>query len=97
MSKTFTKDEVASHKSKDDLWSASTLFLLPPHSDIAGCRVIVDDDAYDLTKFQEEHPGGQKSKQLPQLLTESAFVDPLCPSSPAGSRQGCLKAVLEVP
>ena len=22
---------------------------------------MVDDDVYDLTKFQEEHPGGQKS------------------------------------
>ncbi|KAF6227035.1 hypothetical protein HO133_008476 [Letharia lupina] len=45
MSKIFSKDEVASHKTKDDLW------------------VIVDDDAYDLTKFQEEHPGGQKILQ----------------------------------
>lgn len=23
--------------------------------------IIVDDDVYDLTKFQEEHPGGKKS------------------------------------
>ena len=23
---------------------------------------MVDDDVYDLTKFQEEHPGGQKSE-----------------------------------
>lgn len=23
--------------------------------------VIVDQDVYDLTKFQEEHPGGKKS------------------------------------
>ena len=44
MSKTFTKDDVAAHKSKDDLF------------------IIVDDDVYDLTKFQDEHPGGQKSK-----------------------------------
>ncbi|KAK0516716.1 hypothetical protein JMJ35_001319 [Cladonia borealis] len=42
MSKTFSKDEVATHKTKDDLW------------------IMVDDDVYDLTKFQHEHPGGQK-------------------------------------
>lgn len=24
--------------------------------------IIVDHDVYDLTKFQEEHPGGKKSK-----------------------------------
>jgi cytochrome b involved in lipid metabolism len=23
--------------------------------------IIVDEDVYDLTKFQEEHPGGKKS------------------------------------
>ena len=60
-------------------------------------RVIVDDDAYDLTKFQEEHPGGQKSKHLLHLPVIWAIVDPLCPSPPAGSRQGCFEAILEVP
>ena len=25
--------------------------------------IIVDEDVYDLTTFQEEHPGGKKSKQ----------------------------------
>lgn len=25
--------------------------------------IIVDEDVYDLTKFQEEHPGGKKSEQ----------------------------------
>ena len=39
MSKTLSKDDVSSHKTKDDLW------------------IIVDDDVYDLTKFQDEHPG----------------------------------------
>lgn len=24
--------------------------------------IIVDEDVYDLTKFQEEHPGGKKSE-----------------------------------
>lgn len=65
MSKTFSKDEVASHKTKDDLWLAAVLRSLSwSYSEIALYRVIVDDDAYDLTKFQEEHPGGQKSKHL---------------------------------
>jgi len=26
--------------------------------------IIVDEDVYDLTKFQEEHPGGKKSKSV---------------------------------
>lgn len=42
MSKIFTLDEVAKHKSKDDLY------------------VVIEGDVYDLTKFQTEHPGGQK-------------------------------------
>ena len=25
--------------------------------------IIVDEDVYDLTKFQDEHPGGKKSMQ----------------------------------
>ena len=44
MSKVFTKDEVAAHKSKDDMY------------------IVVDDDVYNLTEFQSEHPGGQKSR-----------------------------------
>lgn len=39
MSKTFSKDDVASHSKPDNLW------------------VIIDEDVYDLTKFQDEHPG----------------------------------------
>ena len=32
-------------------------------------RIMVDDDVYDLTKFQHEHPGGQKSESArPSLL-----------------------------
>ncbi|KAG8533094.1 uncharacterized protein KY384_001877 [Bacidia gigantensis] len=45
MSKTFSKDEVSSHKSPKDLY------------------IIVDDDVYDMTEFQAEHPGGQKILQ----------------------------------
>lgn len=25
--------------------------------------IIVDEDVYDLTNFQDEHPGGKKSEQ----------------------------------
>lgn len=39
MSKTFSKDDVATHKTPENLW------------------VVVDEDVYDLTKFQDEHPG----------------------------------------
>ena len=43
MSKTFSKEEVAGHKTPQDLY------------------IIVDDDVYNMTEFQSEHPGGQKS------------------------------------
>ena len=49
MSKTFSKDEVAGHKTPQDLF------------------IIVDDDVYDMTQFQTEHPGGQKSNALRPL------------------------------
>lgn len=39
MSKTFSKDDVASHSKGDSLW------------------IVVDEDVYDVTKFQDEHPG----------------------------------------
>lgn len=49
MSKTFSKDDVASHSKGDSLW------------------IIVDEDVYDVTKFQDEHPGkfslGQVARQ----------------------------------
>ena len=42
MSKTFTKDDVAGHKTTEDLW------------------IIVDDDVYDLTKFQVSRTSSQR-------------------------------------
>jgi hypothetical protein len=39
MSKTFTKDDVASHSKGDSLY------------------IVIDEDVYDVTKFQDEHPG----------------------------------------
>lgn len=32
--------------------------------------IVVDEDVYDLTKFQDEHPGGKKSKQLREPVKE---------------------------
>ena len=32
------------------------------HNKADNLWIIVDQDVYDLTKFQEEHPGGKKSK-----------------------------------
>ena len=29
--------------------------------------IIVDEDVYDLTKFQDDHPGGKKSMLNPDL------------------------------
>ncbi|EPS30614.1 hypothetical protein PDE_05566 [Penicillium oxalicum 114-2] len=45
MSKTFSKDDVASHSKGDSLW------------------IVIDEDVYDVTKFQDEHPGGKKILQ----------------------------------
>lgn len=32
------------------------------HKSSSDLYVIVDEDVYDLTKFQDEHPGGKKSE-----------------------------------
>lgn len=32
------------------------------HNKADNLWIIVDQDVYDLTKFQDEHPGGKKSK-----------------------------------
>ncbi len=34
------------------------------HSKPDNLWVVIDEDVYDLTQFQEEHPGGKKSTSL---------------------------------
>lgn len=36
------------------------------HNKADNLWIIVDQDVYDLTKFQDEHPGGKKSKRTSQ-------------------------------
>nr|AAQ04621.1 cytochrome b5 protein [Paracoccidioides brasiliensis] len=36
--------------------------------------VVIDEDVYDLTKFQDEHPGGKKSMQHFLHLFLGTFV-----------------------
>lgn len=31
------------------------------HNKTSDLYIVVDEDVYDLTKFQDEHPGGKKS------------------------------------
>ena len=38
------------------------------HNKADNLWIIVDEDVYDLTKFQDEHPGGKKSKLAKSLL-----------------------------
>ena len=76
MSKTFSKEEVAGHKTPQDLF------------------IVVDDDVYDMTQFQSEHPGGQKSSfALPHHYIASADIA----TSPTTSRrEGRFQAILEI-
>jgi cytochrome b involved in lipid metabolism len=34
------------------------------HNKADNLYIIVDEDVYDLTKFQDDHPGGKKSTSL---------------------------------
>ena len=34
------------------------------HNEADNLWIIVDEDVYDLTKFQDDHPGGKKSMFL---------------------------------
>ena len=50
--------------------------------------IIVDEDVYDLTNFQEEHPGGKKSES--HLSLKHINLEAKLRSSPACGRQGRL-------
>jgi cytochrome b involved in lipid metabolism len=44
------------------------------HKTAGDLYIIVDEDVYDLTNFQEEHPGGKKSMysaMTPKLLSDT--------------------------
>lgn len=58
MSKTFSANDVASHKTPDSLW------------------IIVDEDVYDLTKFQDDHPGKDSKDQAQFSCGASTALPP---------------------
>lgn len=65
------------------------------HNKADDLYIIVDQDVYDLTKFQDEHPGGKKSMNERALCTCS-ILKSVC-SSPARRWQGRVQAILEIP
>lgn len=44
------------------------------HNKADNLWIIVDQDVYDLTKFQDEHPGGKKSKSCATSITRT-YID----------------------
>lgn len=44
------------------------------HSKPDSLWIVVDEDVYDLTKFQEEHPGGKKSRTPMQMSHTSHML-----------------------
>jgi cytochrome b5-like protein len=78
MSKTFSKEDVASHNKPTDL------------------LIIVNEDVYDVTQFQEDHPGGKKSEIMRTSLVISQYLT-LFPSPPASRWKRCLHSVRKVP
>jgi cytochrome b involved in lipid metabolism len=42
------------------------------HNKPSDLYIIVDEDVYDLTKFQDEHPGGKKSEFPPLRIAVSS-------------------------
>lgn len=64
------------------------------HNKADNLWIIVDQDVYDLTKFQEEHPGGKKSMYSPPSYGSFKLT---ADSPPESRRQGRQQAILEVP
>ena len=58
------------------------------HNKTDNLYIIVDEDVYDLTKFQDDHPGGKKSVFSPERCAQ--WFPLIIPSSPASSRQRCI-------
>jgi hypothetical protein len=79
------------------------------HSKPQDLWIIVDDDVYDLTKFQDDHPGTCMLAISPPMLFIFPLPLPIASATKqrrwhrwqedpvAGRRQRCIKTVLEVP
>lgn len=81
------------------------------HSKPNDLWIVVDHDVYDLTKFQDDHPGKQLRLVIGETLPTVRMFSAVFPESsamlitesrwqedpPASRRQGRLEAVLEVP
>jgi hypothetical protein len=61
--------------------------------------VVIDEDIYDLTKFQDEHPGEWPffAYYIIAQRTKYSWI-PRWKEDPHASRwQGCIEAILEIP
>lgn len=82
------------------------------HNKATDLYIVVDEDVYDLTAFQDEHPGMSAPNPCPSsifpptasckipLWTSSILIIPLLrwkEDPHASRRQGRLETVLEVP
>jgi hypothetical protein len=63
------------------------------HNKPTDLLIIVNEDVYDLTKFQDDHPGGKKSMYMIDIdiPPTNNFVSP-----PKSSRQRCFHSIRQV-
>ena len=80
------------------------------HNKTDNLYIIVDEDVYDLTKFQDEHPGmlriprqNRDMANIFQVGRRVCLIPAFIPSTtntaispPAGGRKGRIEAILEV-